>query len=203
MTVVGVLLAGGRSERMGVDKALADLGGKTLAARAAERLKPQVDRLVLNANGDPSRFAALDLPVVPDADGGGSGPLAGIRAGLAWAHANVPSAAWIATLPADTPFAPTDLVAHLKAATGDGGTIRVAASNGQTHYTIALWPAILAVDLAEWLDAGHSRAVHDFLAARPHIAVDFDTRAGLEPFLNINTPEDLARARALMVETGP
>ena len=203
MTVVGVLLAGGRSERMGVDKALVDLGGKTLAARAAERLKPQVDRLVLNANGEPSRFASLDLAVVPDADGGGSGPLAGILAGLVWTLANAPSAEWVATLPADTPFAPSDLVAHLKAAKDDGGTIRVAASNGQTHYTIALWPVTIAGDLAAWLAAGRSKAVHDWLATRPHIAVDFDTRAGLEPFFNVNTPEDLDRARALMAETGP
>lgn len=203
MTVVGALLAGGSSQRMGTDKALVELAGKSLVARAAERLEPQVDRLVLNANGDPSRFAALDLPVVPDADGGGSGPLAGILAGVDWARANVPSAAWIATLPADTPFAPTDLVAHLTATAADGDTIRVAASNGQMHYTIALWPVAMGDDLAAWLADGRSKAVHDWLATRPHVAVDFDTRAGLEPFLNINAPEDLDRARALMTETGP
>lgn len=203
MTVVGALLAGGSSERMGTDKALVELAGRPLVAHAAARLKPQVERLILNANGEPSRFASLDLTVVPDADGGGSGPLAGILAGLVWTRANAPSAEWVATLPADTPFAPSDLVAHLKAATEDGGTIRVAASNRQTHYTIALWPVAMADDLAGWLAAGRSKAVHDWLATRPHIAVDFDTRAGLEPFFNVNTPEDLDRARALMAETGP
>lgn len=203
MTVVGALLAGGSSQRMGADKALAELAGRPLVAHAAERLKPQVDRLILNANGEPSRFAFLDLTVVADADGGGSGPLAGILAGLLWTRANAPSAEWVATLPADTPFAPTDLVATLRAASADAGTIRVAASNGQMHYTIALWPVAMADDLATWLAADRSKAVHDFIATRPHVAVDFDTRAGLEPFFNINTPEDLDRARSLMVETGP
>lgn len=203
MTTVGVLLAGGRSERLGSDKALADLAGKPLIERAAARLKPQVDRLIVSANGDPSRFAFLDLPVVPDADGGGSGPLAGILACLAWTRANAPTAAWIATASADVPFAPSNLVARLAAATGDGDTVRIAASNGQMHYTIALWPVTMADDLAAWLAAGHSKAVHDWIATRPHIAVDFDTRAGLEPFFNVNTPEDLDRARVMIEETGP
>jgi molybdopterin-guanine dinucleotide biosynthesis protein A len=204
MTVVGVLLAGGRSERMGgEDKSLIDLGGKPLIAHAAGRLSPQVDRLVVNANGDPARFAFLELPVVADADGGTSGPLAGILAGIDWARANVPSARWIATVAVDTPFIPSDLVATLLAAISEVGTIRLAASNGRMHQVIGLWPTATRDDLFAWLQSGTSMAVRDFLATRPHIAVDFDTRAGLEPFFNINTPEDLARARAMLTDTGP
>jgi molybdopterin-guanine dinucleotide biosynthesis protein A len=204
MTVVGVLLAGGRSERMGgEDKSLIELGGKPLIAHAAARLRTQVDRFVVNANGDPARLAFLQQPVVPDADGGYSGPLAGILAGMDWTLANAPAARWIATIAVDTPFIPSDLVATLLAASSDVGTIRLAASNGRTHRVIALWPVSLRDDLAAWLQSGPSKAVHDFLAARPHIAVDFDTRAGLEPFFNINTPADLARAREMLIDTGP
>ena len=203
MTVVGVLLAGGRSERMGgEDKALIDLGGKPLIAHAAARLRPQVDYLVVNANGDPSRFAFLDLPVVPDADGGYAGPLAGMLAGMTWA-ANAPGAQWLATVAVDTPFIPSDLVATLLAASSSTDTIRLAASNGRTHHVIGLWPTAIRDDLSAWLQSGPSKAVRDFLSTKPHIAVDFDTRAGLEPFFNINTPEDLARARGMIEATGP
>ena len=204
MTVVGVLLAGGRSERMGgADKTLIELGGKPLIAHAAGRLRPQVDRLVVNANGDAARLAFLELPVVTDADSGYSGPLAGVLAGMDWALANAPSARWIATVAVDTPFIPSDLVATLHAASGDATTIRLAASNGRMHQVIGLWPTDLRADLAAWLQSGPSKAVRDFLSTTPHIAVDFDTRAGLEPFFNINTPDELARARGMIEVTGP
>jgi molybdopterin-guanine dinucleotide biosynthesis protein A len=204
VTVVGVLLAGGRSERMGgEDKSLIALGGKPLIAHAAARLRPQVDRLVVNANGDAARFAFLELPVVPDADGGTSGPLAGILAGIDWTLANAPDVSWIATVAVDTPFIPFDLVATFLAASSDAGTIRLAASNGRLHQVIGLWPAALRNNLAAWLQSGRSNAVRDFLATQPHTAVDFDTRAGLEPFFNINTPEDLERARGMLIDTGP
>ena len=204
MTIVGVLLAGGRSERMaGEDKSLIDLGGKPLIAHAAGRLRPQVDRLVVNTNGDAARFAFLELPVVPDADGGYSGPLAGLLAGMDWTLANAPGTQWIVTVAVDTPFIPSDLVATLLAASRDAATIRLAASNGRMHQVIGLWPTALRDDLPAWLQSGPSKAVRDFLSTKPHIAVDFDTRAGLEPFFNINTPEDLARARGMLTDTGP
>jgi len=204
MTVVGVLLAGGRSERMGgEDKSLIDLGGKPLIAHVAARLSTQVDRFVVNANGDPARLAFLEQPVVPDADGSYSGPLAGILAGMDWTLANAPAAQWVATVAVDTPFIPSDLVATLLAASSDVGTIRLAASNGRMHQVIGLWPPGLRNDLAAWLQATPSNAVRDYLATQPHLAVDFDTRAGLEPFFNINTPEDLARARGMLIDTGP
>lgn len=203
MTVVGVLLAGGRSERMGEDKSLIDLGGKTLIARAADRLRPQVDKLIINANGDAARYAALRLPVVADDSGAYEGPLAGILAGLEWTQANAPAAPWIATIPTDTPFVPLNLVSLLRSGSHDPNVIRLAQSNGRLHQVIGLWPVGLRETLASWLASERSRAVRDFLASVPHIAVDFDTRAGLQPFFNINTPQDLAAARDMLVETGP
>jgi molybdopterin-guanine dinucleotide biosynthesis protein A len=186
----------------GADKALIDLGGKPLIAHPASRLRPQVDRLVVNANGDPARFATFGYPVVPDADGGYAGPLAGILAGMDWASVNAP-AQWIATVAVDTPFIPSDLVTTLLAASHDPATIRLAASNGRMHQVIGLWPTALGDDLSAWLQSGPSKAVRDFLSTQPHIGVDFDTRAGLEPFFNINTPEDLSRAREMLTDTGP
>jgi molybdopterin-guanine dinucleotide biosynthesis protein A len=201
MTVVGVLLAGGRSQRMGGgDKSLITLAGKPLIVRAAERLAPQVDRLVINANGDPARFAAVGLPVVADADGGYTGPLAGILVGIDWARANVPSAQWIATVAADTPFVPRDLVTRFLSASTDETTIRLAASNGRLHQVIGLWPIGIREGLSQWLKAGGSRAVRDWLATSPHVVVDFEAPGGVDPFFNINTPEDLAAAHAMAAE---
>jgi molybdopterin-guanine dinucleotide biosynthesis protein A len=185
MTVVGVLLAGGRSERMGgEEKSLIALGGKRLIAHAAARLGPQVDRLVVNANGDLARFAFLDLPVVPDADGGTSGPLAGILAGMTWAVANAPSAQWVATLAADTPFVPTDLVATLSGASTDAGLIRLAVSNGRMHHVIGLWPTALRGDLAAFLATGPSKAVrlqHQHAGGFVAGAGDADRHRALSP----------------------
>ena len=112
--VIGIVLAGGKSSRMGGgDKALLPLGGRPLLAHVIERLRPQVAEIVLNANDDPGRFAAFGLPLVPDRLAGQMGPLAGIHAGLAWAKANRPESRFVITVAADTPFFPADLVSRL------------------------------------------------------------------------------------------
>jgi molybdenum cofactor guanylyltransferase len=116
--VIGIVLAGGKSSRMGgADKSLLPLGGRPLLARVIERLRPQVAEIVLNANDDPARFAVFGLPHVPDRLAGQMGPLAGIHDGLAWAEANSPESRLVITVAADTPFFPTDLVSRLCAAT--------------------------------------------------------------------------------------
>lgn len=199
MTIVGVLLAGGRSRRMGGgDKSLILLGDKPLIAHAADRLAPQVERLIVNANGNPARFASLGLPVVADANADRAGPLAGILAGIEWTRANAPSARWIATVAADTPFVPRDLVARLLSASDDDATIRLAASNGRMHQVIGLWPTSLGDDLSRWLASGQSRAVRDWAECRAYKSVDFAASGGFDPFFNINTAEDLAVARSLL-----
>lgn len=201
MTVVGVILAGGRSERMeGADKSLAQLDGRPLIAHVAERLAPQVHRLIISANGDPTRFAHLNFPVVADADASQSGPLAGILAALKWAETNVPEASWLVSVPTDTPFLPTDLVARLLAAAEDTGTVRVASSGGRVQQVVALWPLALATDLSHWLAAGRSRAVRAWLDTRHVSVVPFPMAMGIDPFLNINTPQDLERAELPYLE---
>jgi molybdenum cofactor guanylyltransferase len=199
----GVLLAGGRSSRMeGGDKSLMPLGGQALIAHAIATLAPQVDALVINANGDPARFAELKLPVTPDRDGAFAGPLAGVLAGMDWARAHQPAARWIATAACDTPFFPADLVARLHAAaTQTGADIALAASGGQSHFVFGLWPVKLTGDLAASLAEGR-RKVQDWIERHPYTVVEFEpvdiNGVMLDPFFNINTPGDLAVAEALM-----
>lgn len=196
--VVGVLLAGGQSRRMGGgDKSLRLLGGRPILDRVIERFRSQVDRLILNANGDPARFAATGLPVVPDSVEGFAGPLAGVLAGLDWTAANVPSALWIVTAATDAPFLPLDLVSRLVVATEEGAELVCAASHGQPHPVIGLWPVRLREDLRRALVEGGVRKVDAWTARHRLAVVDFPAFP-VDPFFNINSPEDLAAAERLI-----
>ncbi|WP_126977761.1 molybdenum cofactor guanylyltransferase MobA [Frigidibacter oleivorans] len=192
--VAGVILAGGLSSRMGADKALAMLGGQRLLDRVARRLAPQVARMAVNTNApltDPG------LPVLPDALPPGvpdrPGPLAGILAALDWAAAE--GFARVVTVPVDTPFLPADLVARLAAA----GCPAIAESGGRTHPAAGLWPVRLAPALRAALVAGQRR-VAPWAEAAGAVRVTF--AGDPDPFLNLNTPEDLARAEALLAGQG-
>lgn len=196
--IVGLVLAGGRGSRMGGrDKALLMLNGRPLLARAIERLAPQVAGLVVSANGPQERYAGFGVPVVQDAPREFAGPLAGFLAGMAWARVNVPDASHVATAAVDTPFFPSDFVARLAAAAG-AERAAVARSGGRVHPVFALLPVCLADDLAAFLAAGKSLKAAEWLAGHDVVAVDFIVPAGgSDPFFNINTPEDLARAEVL------
>jgi molybdopterin-guanine dinucleotide biosynthesis protein A len=201
--VVGVLFAGGLSRRMGGgDKSLRLLAGRPMIAHAIEGLRPQVDALAINANGDPGRFAAFGLPVVADRDADFAGPLAGLLAGIDWARENHPGAGHVATAACDTPFFPGDLVTRLRAAAlAQDAAIAIASSEGQGHFVFGLWPVALADDLAAYLAEGR-RKVQDWIERHPHASVEFaPVRVGgaaVDPFFNVNTPEDLARAEAML-----
>lgn len=202
-TTVGLLLAGGLARRMGGgDKGLKDLGGRTMLARVVERLGPQVSGLVLNANGDPARFAEFRLPVVADPIEGFVGPLAGVLAGLLWARAHAPAARYVASASTDAPFLPRDLVARLEAALADRpNAIAIAQSAGELHPVIGLWPVALADDLAAELKAG-VRKVLRWTDRHGTVPVDFPfvriADRMVDPFFNANTPEELAGAAALI-----
>lgn len=201
--VTGVLLAGGLSRRMGGgDKCLRDLAGKPMLSHVIERLEPQVDALVINANGDPDRFAPFGLPVVSDTLVGFAGPLAGVLAGMRWSARSAPEARWVVTASADAPFLPLDLVQRLLAAADAGPeTIALARSSGEMHPVIGLWPVALADDLEAQLDAG-TRKVLDWTARHRVVAVEFPLLRFhgrlIDPFFNANTPEELDEARALI-----
>lgn len=198
MRLAGVILAGGRSSRMeGRDKALLALGGKTLAARACDRLARQVATVALSFNDDPRRLSLPGVAVVADADDSRAGPLAGILAGLRWAS---PRCEALASVAVDTPFFPPDLVRRLAAAAPPGappGAIVVAASAGRRHPTFALWPVGIADALAAYL-AGGGRKAGAFIDAHAHVAVDFPATHGFDPFFNVNTPADFAEAEEIL-----
>ena len=196
---MGVVLAGGRATRMGGgDKGLLPLGGRPLLAHVIGRLGPQVAAVVLNANGDPARLAGFGLPVVADVLPGRPGPLAGVLTGLDYAAQA--GFRGIVTAAADTPFFPGDLVARLTAAGGPRG-LSIAATETpegelKRHPAFGLWPVALREDLRDWLASGgrkvtawtdrHGAPAALYPAGQP------------DPFFNINRPEDLAAAEALL-----
>lgn len=204
--IAGVILAGGRSRRMfgnqSGDKALLDLAGRPLIAHVIDRLAPQVGGLAINANREPSHFAAFHLPVISDADEAFPGPLGGVAAGLAWAGGHQPRPTHVVTVPSDTPFLPDDLVERLfRAIAGQPTRIAIAASAVGLHPVIGLWPLSCASDVAAALAAGRLK-MHAFVAELGAISVNFsDVRIGgrdVDPFFNANTPEDLDAARRLL-----
>ena len=195
--VVGVLLAGGLARRMGGgDKSLRKLGGRTLLRRVAERLGPQVQTMVLNANGDPGRFSAYEMPVVADVVGGHVGPLAGVLTGMEWASEHAPDCSWIVTAPTDAPFFPTDLVLRLLTAVA-GADLACAASNGRTHPVVGLWPVDLREPLRVALEVEAVRKV-DVWTARYRLATASFDGEPVDPFFNANTTEDLVEAERLL-----
>ena len=202
----GVILAGGLSRRMFADqtgdKGLLALGATTMLGHVIARIGPQVAGLVLNANGDPARFAAFGLPVAADTIDGFVGPLAGELAGLRWAARKALSETHIITVSADAPFLPADLVARLMhAARTSPGAIALARSGGELHPVIGAWPVAHADDLETALRAG-TRKVLRWTDTHGTLPVDFDflTIAGeqVDPFFNANTPAELDGARRLM-----
>ncbi len=171
-----------------------------MIAHAIERLRPQAAALAISANGDPARFAALGLPVVADDPPGFFGPLAGILAGLDHCARAEPRLTHVVSLPGDTPFAPEDLVARLHAGRrAAGADIAVAASGGRTHHVAALWPVALAGALRRALVEEGLRKVERFAQRYAVATVEWPAEP-LDPFMNVNSPDDLARAEAVIAE---
>ena len=199
--IAGIILAGGQSRRMGGgDKCLLPLDGKPVLARIVERIRPQLGPLVLNANGDPGRFAQFGLPVVPDAVPDYAGPLAGVLTGMLWARENAPQCAWIATVAADAPFVPEDLVELLMESVHQTiADLAVAASGGRDHPVFGLWPVRLAEDLRHALEKDGVRKVDMWTERYRVVRADWP-EVPVDPFFNLNTPDDFARAEKLIAK---
>ena len=199
LPIVGILLAGGLSRRMGGgDKNLLQLGGKSILRHVIERIAPQVDTLILNANGDAGRFAEYGLPVVGDVIDGYAGPLAGILTGLEWASVNVPSCEWVATFATDAPFVPKNLVAELlNSIEANGADMACAMSKDRTHPPFAIWPIRLKDALrAAMIDEGMRKI--DLWTSRYKIDHVPFKGEGIDPFFNINKPDNLDEAKQLL-----
>ncbi len=200
--VLGCVLAGGQSRRMGGgDKSLLDLGGRTMLDMILARLTRQLPDVILNANGDPGRFHRYGLPVVADPVGQYAGPLAGILAGMTFAAGNRPAASHVVSVAGDTPFFPVSLVERLCAAVpADRPVIALASSSDKLHPVFGLWPVALLQDLQEWLATGQSGKVLAFVDRHDsvEVAFDIDPQTGLDPFFNANKPEDLTTVREVL-----
>jgi molybdopterin-guanine dinucleotide biosynthesis protein A len=202
--VVGVVLSGGRSSRMGGgDKCLLPLAGRPVLSRIVDRLSPQVSRVIINANGDPSRFAEFGLPVIEDSIAGLAGPLAGVHAGLEWVKTHAKGVRSIATIASDTPFFPCDLVRRFLSSARDDPALLVAASAEGVHPVVGLWPLTMAPQIEESLRRD-MRRVGAFAKEHGATEVFFSpVHVGenlIDPFFNINRPEDLAHAESLLAE---
>jgi molybdopterin-guanine dinucleotide biosynthesis protein A len=183
--IAGLILAGGRGTRLGgADKAFVQLAGQPLIAHLLARLAPQVEQIAISANGDAARFNAFSRPVLPDGQLAGFGPLAGLAAGLQWAAARAADS--LITVPVDTPFIPLNLAACLTPAPS------VAAYRGRQHHLVAHWPVAALPELRQFLKTGAPFKVRDFLTICGARQIPFE--AASDPFLNINTPDDLAGA---------
>lgn len=197
--VLGCVLAGGQSRRMGGgDKTLMDLNGRPMLNLILGRLAPQVPTIVLNANGDPGRFSQYDLPVISDPVGDFAGPLAGVLAGLTYARANLPDVTHVVSIAGDTPFFPADLMKRFCAAVPAGKpVIALASSSEKLHPVFGLWPVVLYDDLHGWLATGQSGKVLAFVDRHDSVEVAFgpDPATGLDPFFNANRPDDLQTAQ--------
>jgi molybdopterin-guanine dinucleotide biosynthesis protein A len=196
---LGAILAGGLARRLGGgDKSLRTVGSRTVLARLIDRLAPQVSQLILNANDNPQRFEALGLPVVADGLPGHPGPLAGVLAALEWTALAAPGIEWVVSAPGDAPFLPRDMVLRLQAARlRDGATFACAASQGRTHPVVALWPVSLRDELRRAVADDGIRKVDVFTRRYPCSVVDWSTDP-VDPFFNVNTPEDLIEADRLV-----
>jgi molybdopterin-guanine dinucleotide biosynthesis protein A len=195
---LGLVLAGGLARRMGGgDKALIVIGGAAILDRVLGLLRPACVEMVLNANGDPARFARYGLPVIPDSVPDFAGPLAGILAGLDWAAVNRPDLAWVASVPGDCPFLPDDLIMRLHEARQNAGVPLACARSGDwRHPVVGLWPVALREDLRHALLEEGLRKIEAW-TARHGVAMAHWPAKPVDPFFNVNTPEDTAEAERL------
>lgn len=198
---LGLILAGGLARRMGGgDKGLIKIGGETILDRALSRMKPQCSRMIINANGDPLRFAFTGLPVISDDIPDFAGPLAGILAGLDWAATNEPDAEYVASAPGDCPFLPRNLVELLEEARGEENKPLACAKSGDwRHPVVGLWPVVLRADLRRALMEEKLHKI-EIWTARHGVAIAEWPDQPVDPFFNANTPEDVERAREIARE---
>jgi molybdenum cofactor guanylyltransferase len=197
MKVAAVIIAGGRSRRMGEEKALLRIGGTVLLTRIIDRLSPQVTAVALNVNGDVARYSSFRLPIIPDVRTAVHTPLAGLHAALQWTSDRGFDAA--VTVPSDCPFLPHDMVRRLQ---GVHGLAAVAASGGEMHHLTGLWPRSLLGILESAIDRDGLFRVKDWATRAGATPVTWADQP-YDPFLNVNTPEDLALANAIAAEFDP
>lgn len=197
-STVGVLLAGGLARRMGGgDKPMRTIGGQPILERVIARVASQCDELILNANGDPVRFASFGLPVVADTIEGFAGPLAGVLTALDWTARQKPEIQWVLSAATDCPFLPRDLASRLHQARLDqDAQLAFAASGEQIHHAVGLWSVSLRDELHHALTVEGVRQISSWTARYKSAVASWPTEP-VDPFFNANTIEDIAEAEQL------
>jgi molybdenum cofactor guanylyltransferase len=197
--IAGVILAGGLARRMGGgDKSLLKLGDRPLLDKVIARAGSQVDTLLLNANGDPTRFSSYGLPIAADVVPDFAGPLAGILTGMHWVRDNAPECEWLVSFASDTPFFPKDLVARMmQEAEAENAPLACAVSDGRNHPVFGLWSVSLLDDLHKAVVDEEMRKIMRWTDRYKCSQVEFSTQP-FDPFFNINRPEDLQAAEQLL-----
>jgi molybdenum cofactor guanylyltransferase len=195
---LGLVLAGGLARRMGGgDKARIGVGGATILQRVLACLGPQCSLVIINANGDATRFADTGCAIVADSVPNFAGPLAGILAGLDWAAQNAPDLEWLVSVPGDCPFLPKNLVTRLHGARAASNVPLACARSGEwRHPVVGLWPVSLREDLRHAL-VGENLHKIELWTARHGIAIAEWPATPFDPFFNVNTPKDAAQAEAI------
>lgn len=210
--IVGAILAGGHARRMGGgDKGLILLDGRPILRRVLDQIAPGTSRIVLNVNGQTDRFRSLPwldgMDLVPDASqDADSGPLAGLLAVMNWAEINAKDSSHILSVASDTPFLPTNLLDDLCQAAGDGSAIAAGpdgAGGWRRHPTIGVWSRRHMAELRDFLRVKGGRRVGQFADWVDTALVHFPMTSGIDPFFNINSPDDLARAEAAIRTAAP
>lgn len=182
----------------GGDKGMIKIGNQTILARVLERLSPQCAGMIINANGDSARFRFTGLPVVPDDIPDFAGPLAGVLAGLDWAANHAPEAKYVATAPGDCPFLPRELVSGLEEARQrENKPLACAKSGDWRHPVVGLWPVALRADLRRALMDENLHKIEIWTARHGVAIAQWDDKP-IDPFFNVNTPEDVALANEVV-----
>lgn len=196
MSIAAVIIAGGRSSRMGREKALESVGGIAILSRIISRIRPQVADIVINANGPAERFREMGLRIIPDIHSDVGTPLAGLHTALSIANDEGFSA--VLTVPSDCPFLPDDLVKRLSSLNAPAA---IAASGGQAHFVTGLWHPMLLKQMAGALDRPRPPRLKDWAVEAGAATVEWPVQT-FDPFFNVNTPEDLAEANRIAAEFG-
>jgi len=197
--ILAVVLAGGLARRMGGgDKSLRLLGGRPILAHVIDRLLGQAGQILISANGDPARFGAFGLPVVPDSVAGFGGPLVGILSAMEWAKIKAPWVVDVLSVPADGPFLPRDLASRLIVGRAKARAVLArAGSAGRANPVVGLWPVSLAAELRHAVVMENIARVDSWTDRYRITTVMFDD-VPIDPFFNANTPEDLIEAGRLL-----
>ncbi len=196
--ILGAILAGGQSKRMGTDKLLLEINNKKLIEYTIDKVKKYLKDLIIVTDSNNEFFSKNNLITVKDCVEGQLGPLVGILTAMKWAKENLKKCSWVATFPCDTPFFPEIIINNfIKESKKKDSLILSASSHGRRHNIFGLWSLDLYDKLKDDLINKKIRKVQDWTKGNKIKNLEFKFE-DYDPFFNINTQEDLQHAEKLI-----